>query len=282
MPNMAVSRSFLDLPGECSLCCRGMILPDPAFALSGFIVGLMVGQTGVGGGALMTPLLVLLFGVHPTTAVGTDLLYAAVSKSVGTLVHGVNHTVEWRVVGRLAGGSVPATILTLLVLSQLNNASPGTGKAISVILGVALLLTGGALMLRCWFVAAVGPAMRRITPRARRWITVGCGAVLGVVVCTSSVGAGAIGVTALVLLYPELPVARIVGSDIAHAVPLTLVAGVGHWWLGSVDWPLLGSLLSGSIPGIMLGRYLTRFVPEWVLRPLLAVVLFLVGGVLVV
>src|SRR5271166_6367023 len=172
------------------------VSPDLLYGISGFCVGVLVGMTGVGGGALMTPLLVLLFGVHPTTAVGTDLLYAAVSKSVGTLVHGVNHTVEWRVVGRLAGGSVPATILTLLVLSQLNNASPGTGKAISVILGVALLLTGGALMLRCWFVAAVGPAMRRITPRARRWITVGCGAVLGVVVCTSSVGAGAIGVTA--------------------------------------------------------------------------------------
>jgi hypothetical protein len=124
--------------------------------------------------------------------------------------------------------------------------------------------------------------MQRITPRARLWITVGCGAVLGVGVSISSVGAGAIGVTALVLLYPELPVARIVGSDIAHAVPLTLIAGVGHWWLGSVDWPLLGSLLTGAIPGIMLGSYLTRFVPEWVLRPLLAVVLFLVGGRLVI
>jgi uncharacterized membrane protein YfcA len=258
-----------------------MTLPDPAFALSGFVVGLMVGQTGVGGGSLMTPLLVLLFGVHPATAVGTDLLYAAASKSVGTLVHGANRTVDWRVVGRLASGSVPATILTVLVLSRFNVMSPNMGKVISLVLGIALLLTGCVLMLRRWFVAAVGPAMQRITPRARLWITIGCGAVLGVVVSISSVGAGAIGVTALVLLYPELPVARIVGSDIAHAVPLTLIAGVGHWWLGSVDWPLLGSLLSGAIPGIMLGSYLTRFVPEWVLRPLLAMVLFLVGGRLV-
>ena len=258
-----------------------MMLPAPEFALSGFVVGLLVGQTGVGGGSLMTPLLVLLFGVHPATAVGTDLLYAAASKSVGTLVHGANRTVDWRVVGRLATGSIPATIITVLVLSRFDVMSPDMGKVISFVLGIALLLTGGVLMLRRWFFALVGPAMQRIAPTTRLWLTIGCGAVLGIVVSISSVGAGAIGVTALVLLYPELPIARIVGSDIAHAVPLTLIAGAGHWWLGSVDWPLLGSLLSGAIPGIMLGSYLTRFVPEWVLRPLLAVVLFLVGGRLV-
>jgi uncharacterized protein len=259
-----------------------MHLPNPAYALSGFVVGMLVGQTGVGGGSLMTPLLVLLFGFHPATAVGTDLLYAAASKSVGTLVHGANRTVDWRVVGRLASGSVPATIVTVLVLSQFNVLSPDMGKVISFSLGIVLVLTGGVLLARRWFFALVGPAMQRITPHTRLWLTVGCGVVLGVVVSISSVGAGAIGVTALVLLYPELPIARIVGSDIAHAVPLTLIAGVGHWWLGSVDWPLLGSLLSGAIPGIMLGSYLTRFVPEWVLRPLLALVLCLVGGRLVI
>jgi hypothetical protein len=259
-----------------------MMLPAPEFALSGFVVGLLVGQTGVGGGSLMTPLLVLLFGVHPTTAVGTDLLYAAASKSVGTLVHGANRTVDWRVVGRLASGSVPATILTVAVMSCFNVMSADMGKIISFVLGIALVLTGCVLMARRWCVATLGPAMARITPRGRLWVTIGCGAVLGVVVSISSVGAGAIGVTALVLLYPELPIARIVGSDIAHAVPLTLIAGVGHWWLGAVDWSLLGSLLTGAIPGIMLGSYLTRFVPEWFLRPLLAVVLFLVGGRLVI
>jgi uncharacterized protein len=258
-----------------------MTMPDPAYALSGFVVGLLVGQTGVGGGSLMTPILVLLFRIHPATAVGTDLLYAAASKSVGTLVHGANHTVDWRVVGRLASGSVPFTILTLLALSRLDIASPEMSRVISYVLGVALLLTSCALMLRRQVIAATGPAMDRITPRARLWLTVGCGALLGVLVSISSVGAGAIGVTVLVLLYPELQLARIVGSDIAHAVPLTLIAGIGHWWLGSVDWALLTSLLAGSIPGIMLGSYLTRFVPEWVLRPLLAVVLFLVGGRLV-
>jgi uncharacterized membrane protein YfcA len=169
----------------------------------------------------------------------------------------------------------------VLVLSQFNVLSADMGKVISFVLGIALILTGGVLLARRWFFALVGPAMQRITPRTRLWLTVGCGAVLGVVVSISSVGAGAIGVTVLVLLYPELPIVSIVGSDIAHAVPLTLIAGAGHWWLGSVDWRLLGSLLSGAIPGIMLGSYLTRFVPEWVLRPLLAVVLCLVGGRLV-
>ena len=258
-----------------------MTVSNLAYAFSGFVVGLLVGQTGVGGGSLMTPILVLLFGVHPATAVGTDLLYAAATKSIGTVVHGANHTVDWRVVGRLASGSVPATILTLIVLSRFSMASPEVSRAISFVLGVALLLTGCVLMLRRQFIAVLGPTMERLTPRVRLWLTVGCGAVLGVLVSISSVGAGAIGATALVLLYPRLPLARIVGSDIAHAVPLTLIAGFGHWWLGSVNWPLLGALLTGSVPGIILGSYLAPHVPEWVLRPTLAVVLFLVGGGLV-
>ncbi len=258
-----------------------MIISNLAYAFSGFVVGLLVGQTGVGGGSLMTPILVLLFGVHPATAVGTDLLYAAATKSIGTVVHGANHTVDWRVVGRLASGSVPATILTLAVLSQFNMASPEISRAISSVLGVALVLTGGVLMLRDRFIAMVGPVMERVSPGKRLWLTVGCGALLGVLVCISSVGAGAIGATALLLLYPRLPLARIVGSDIAHAVPLTLIGGVGHWWLGSVNWPLLGALLTGSVPGIMLGSYLAPHVPEWVLRPMLAVVLIVVGGGLV-
>lgn len=278
---MAAACFLLDPAVAGSIYRRIMILPNPAYALSGFVVGLLVGQTGVGGGSLMTPILVLLFGMHPSTAVGTDLLYAAASKSVGTLVHGVNHTVDWRVVGRLASGSVPATILTLLALSRFDIASPEMSATISFVLGIGLVLTSFALMLRRQVLAATGPTMDRLTPRARLWLTIGCGALLGVLVSISSVGAGAIGVTALIMLYPELKLASVVGSDIAHAVPLTLIAGIGHWWLGSVDWPLLGSLLCGAIPGIILGSYLTRFVPEWVLRPLLAIVLLLVGGRLV-
>ena len=254
---------------------------DPLFMLSGFFVGLLVGQTGVGGGSLMTPLLVLVFGIHPATAVGTDLLYASGTKSVGTLVHGMNHTVDWRIVRRLASGSVPATIVTLLVISHFNVNSAGSARVISLLLGIMLLLTSVSLIFRSQFVRMMGPLLDRITPNQAARLTVITGVLLGTFVTLSSVGAGAIGVTALLLLYPRIPMPVIVGSDIAHAVPLTLVAGVGHWWLGSVDWPLLSSLLSGSIPGIILGSYLSAHVPDKVMRAMLAGVLCFVGGRLV-
>jgi len=254
---------------------------DPLFMLSGFFVGLLVGQTGVGGGSLMTPLLVLVFGIHPATAVGTDLLYASATKSVGTLVHGMNHTVDWRIVRRLASGSVPATIVTLLVISHFNVNSAGSARVISLLLGIMLLLTSVSLIFRSQFVRMMGPLLDRITPNQAARLTVITGVLLGTFVTLSSVGAGAIGVTALLLLYPRIPMPVIVGSDIAHAVPLTLVAGVGHWWLGSVDWPLLSSLLSGSIPGIILGSYLSAHVPDKVMRAMLAGVLCFVGGRLV-
>ena len=254
---------------------------NPLFMLSGFFVGLLVGQTGVGGGALMTPILVLLFGIHPATAVGTDLLYASATKTVGTLVHGLNHTVDWRITRRLASGSVPATVITLLAISRYGISDPASGRIISLILGVMLLLTAVSLVFRQYFLHLMGPMLERVTPRQAARLTVITGVILGVLVTLSSVGAGALGVTALLMLYPRAPMAVIVGSDIAHAVPLTLVAGVGHWWLGSVDWPLLTSLLSGSIPGIILGSYLSAHVPDGVLRPILAAVLCVVGGRLV-
>jgi len=248
---------------------------------SGFFVGLLVGQTGVGGGSLMTPILVLLFGIHPATAVGTDLLYASATKSVGTLVHGLNNTVDWRMVRRLASGSIPATVVALLAISHYDVTGPASGRIISLVLGIMLLLTAVSLIFRQYFLNLAGPMLYRVTPRQAARLTVATGAILGALVTLSSVGAGAIGVTALLMLYPRAPLAVIVGSDIAHAVPLTLVAGVGHWWLGSVDWPLLASLLSGSIPGIILGSYLSARVPDAVLRPILATVLCVVGGRLV-
>ena len=254
---------------------------DPLFMLSGFFVGLLVGQTGVGGGSLMTPILVLVFGIHPATAVGTDLLYASATKSVGTLVHGLNHTVDWRIVRRLASGSVPATLITLLAISQLAIGGPTSGRVISMVLGVMLLLTALSLIFRRQFLAFMEPALDRVSPEMTGRLTILTGGILGVLVTLSSVGAGALGVTALLMLYPRVSMKTIVGSDIAHAVPLTLVAGVGHWWLGSVNWPLLTSLLSGSIPGIILGSYLAARVPETVLRPILAAVLCIVGGRLV-
>jgi LPXTG-motif cell wall-anchored protein len=254
---------------------------DPLFMISGFFVGLLVGQTGVGGGSLMTPILVLLFGIHPATAVGTDLLYASATKSVGTLVHGLNHTVDWQVVRRLASGSVPATLITLLAISRYDLTGRSSGQAISLLLGIMLLLTALSLFFRRRFLGLMEPVLERVSAGQSAWLTAITGAVLGMLVTLSSVGAGALGVTALLLLYPRAPMAVIVGSDIAHAVPLTLVAGVGHWWLGSVDWPLLISLLSGSIPGIILGSYLSAHVPDAVLRPLLAGVLCIVGARLV-
>jgi uncharacterized membrane protein YfcA len=254
---------------------------DPRFMLSGFFVGLLVGQTGMGGGSLMTPLLVLFFGVHPATAVGTDLLYASATKTAGTLVHGLNHTVDWRIVARLASGSVPATIITLAAISTFDISGSTAGRIITLVLGIMLLLTALSLIFRRRFLAFAGPVLEKVPARRVTSLTTITGVVLGVLVTISSVGAGAIGVTALLLLYPRIPMAVIVGSDIAHAVPLTLVAGLGHWWLGSVDWPLLTSLLSGSIPGIVLGSYLSAHIPDYVLRPILAVTLIVVGGRLV-
>jgi uncharacterized membrane protein YfcA len=247
----------------------------PYISLGG-CVGFIVGLTGVGGGSLMTPALVLLFGIHPATAVGTDLLYAATTKSAGSFVHALSRNVAWRVVALLSVGSVPAAIATLVVLSRLGAQSGLTAKAITIVLGFALLLTSVLLIFRPWLLN-----LRRLRPTSdvRRHIllTILFGAVIGVLVSVSSVGAGAIGVTALLLLYPTYSTARIVGTDIAYAVPLTLVAGTGHWLTGSVDTSMLLSLLMGSIPGIVLGSYLAPRIPEQGLRYTLAVVLTVVG-----
>ncbi len=247
------------------------------YSVSGFFVGMLVGLTGVGGGSLMTPLLVLLFGVAPATAVGTDLLYAAVTKSGGVVVHGWHRTIDWTIVRRLAAGSVPATALTILALSHVGSDPHAKHSLISTTLGLALILTSVALIFRKWLLAALAPAVEKLDDRRKLWLTVALGALLGVFVSVSSVGAGAIGVTALLLLYPALPTVRIVGSDIAHAVPLTLVAGLGHWYLGSVDWAMLVSLVIGSLPGIVVASHLASRVPERVLRPLLAATLVVVG-----
>ena len=256
---------------------------NPLLPLSGFAVGLLVGLTGVGGGSLMTPLLILLFGFKPATAVGTDLLYAALTKSGGSWVHHRHGNVDWALAGRLALGSVPAAGLTLLLLARLDVQGQGGTELISLGLGIALLLTSASLIFR-----------RRLLDLARRrsanagylqrhvaGLTVAVGALVGVLVTISSVGAGALGVTALTFLYPNLATRRLVGSDIAHAVPLTFVAGLGHWWLGTVDVALLAALLAGSLPGIALGAHFAARVPERALRGLLASVLLLIGGKLI-
>jgi hypothetical protein len=251
---------------------------DPLFSLSGFAVGMLVGMTGVGGGALMTPLLILLFGVQPSTAVGTDLLYAAITKTGGSLVHGYARSVDWRVVRRLAAGSTPATLLTLFVLSKLSLHGDAARSLITVVLSLALFVTSLVLVFGQSLVAIYRTRMRDLDQRHTALVTVLVGAILGVLVTISSVGAGAIGVVALLMLYPQMPMARVVGSDIAHAVPLTLIAGLGHWGMGAVDWHIIGSLLVGSLPGIFIGSYFAIRVPERALRLVLAATLFVVAS----
>jgi uncharacterized protein len=243
---------------------------QPLYSGTGFAVGVLVGLTGVGGGALMTPLLILLFGIHPATAVGTDLLYAAVTKTAGSAVHGFNRSIDWRVVRRLATGSVPMTVVTILALSQIGINSPVVRDFITAVLTVALLITAAALVFRETIIARYAARISAMPEQKIAIITVIVGAVLGVLVSITSVGAGAIGVTALILLYPKLPTTRIVGSDIAHAVPLTLAAGIGHWFLGSIDVDVLVSLLVGSVPGIVIGSYAAFRIPETALRLVLA------------
>ena len=256
---------------------------NPLYALSGLVVGTLVGLTGVGGGSLMTPLLVLLFGIHPATAVGTDLLYASITKTVGTAIHGGKRTVDWKIVGLLALGSIPATLLTVWGINHFGKPDQ-VSKVITTVLGYALFVTAALLLLR-----GVIRKMAETRQKAaqsedkplhfgrRAFLTVLTGLVLGFLVSLSSVGAGALGVTALILLYPHLPTVRIVGSDIAHAVPLTFIAGMGYVFIGKVDPNLLVSLLSGSIPGIVIGSFLAPKLPEKVLRVVLACVLTLVG-----
>jgi uncharacterized membrane protein YfcA len=255
---------------------------DPLYSISGFGVGFLVGMTGVGGGSLMTPLLILLFGIHPATAVGTDLLYAAATKTGGSLVHGLARSIHWPVVALLACGSLPASILTLSVLWRLNLNGEVARSLINLVLCGALLLTALSLIFRHAIMNRYRQRFDLLSSANTSLITVMVGAVLGVIVSISSVGAGAVGVTALLLLYPKLPMVRIIGSDIAHAVPLTLVAGTGHWMAGAVDWHLMGSLLVGSLPGIVIGSYSAIRVPETALRLVLATTLILVATKLAV
>ena len=256
-------------------------LINPLYTVSGLAIGFLVGLTGVGGGSLMTPLMVLVFGMHPTSAVGTDLIYASATKTVGTGVHGWRRTVDWGIVRRLAMGSVPASAATMFILWRSGVNLDARHGLVTTVLGAALILTAIAIIFRQHIVDAF--AARRIDPTPGRAgaVTVLLGAVMGVLVSISSVGAGAIGVTVLMILYPKMAVNRLVGSDIAHAVPLTLVAGSAHWMMGSVNTSMLLSLLLGSVPGIIVGSLLSSRAPDRVLRPILASTLAIVGGRLI-
>jgi len=258
-----------------------------AYIVSGLLVGFLVGLTGVGGGSLMTPLLVFLFGFSPKTAVGTDLLFAAITKGGGVFVHhGKHRSVDWKIVLHLAMGSIPASLVVFYLLENVFHKDESVTAIITSTLGGALILTGLSLLIRNHLIAqrlkSPEPAVQRLTHTERfgRWqmpITVLTGLILGALVTLSSIGAGALGTVALFFLYPRLATVRIVGTDLAHAIPLTTVAGLGHLHMGNVDFSLLGSLLIGSLPGIYLGSHLSARIPEKILRPILAILLLIIG-----
>ena len=244
------------------------------YIVSGFAVGLLVGMTGVGGGSLMTPLLTLLFGVPPSVAVGTDLAFASITKTAGTFTHRLRGTIRWDIVRRLCAGALPAAVLATLALKQYGTLNPQIGQLIRYSIAGSVLLTVIALLFKTRMLAWItAKPSRQLQGRSLVIATVVSGAVLGTLVTVSSIGAGAIGATLLVMLYPRMSSAEVAGTDIAYAVPLTAIAAFGHWWLGSIDWALLASLLLGSVPGITLGSWAARAVPERFLRALLAATL---------
>ena len=269
-------------------------MQDTALILSGLIIGAIIGLTGVGGGSLMTPLLIMGFGVNPAIAVGTDLLFAAATKLGGTVRLARERLIAWRAVGLLSVGSLPAALLTMAVLQHLGPSSAETEQLIRQVLGVALLLTAlatlhnvlasqrkkNAMLANNGPTGAAGAADLADTANATpaHWaLPVLFGALIGSVVTLTSVGAGAIGVTALLILFPRLAIQRIIAVDLAYAVPLTLFAGLGHASLGQVDWHLLGLLLCGSLPGIWLGSRLLKSPNPEVTRTLLSTLLATIG-----
>jgi uncharacterized membrane protein YfcA len=253
-----------------------------SYIVAGFAVGLLVGLTGVGGGSLMTPILTLMFGVSPTVAVGTDLAFASVTKIAGTVAHRSKGNVHWTIVKQLCIGALPAAVLTTLALKHFGGLGPEAAHFIRYSIAGSVFLTVIALIFRTrlqnWM--AQHPN-RQIQGKKLVAATIASGAILGTLVTISSIGAGAIGATILVLLYPRLTPAEIAGTDIAYAVPLTAIAALGHWWLGSTDWVLLATLLLGSVPGITIGSLASKAIPEKILRVLLATMLTTVAVKLV-
>ncbi len=249
------------------------------FTIAGLVVGFIVGMTGVGGGSLMTPIL-LWFGISPATAVGTDLLYAAITKASGVWVHGKNKNIDWKITGWLTLGSVPAAALTLWFLSSLDADTQAANTVIKQGLAVVLILTALAILFKSKlqaFASKHAGDRYHLSGTSLNLLTVITGVILGVMVSLTSIGAGALGTVALFLLYPFLVTRRLIGTEIAHAVPLTLVAGLGHASMGNMDWSLLGYLLLGSLPGIYFGSHLTGRISDSVLRPCLAGMLLMIG-----
>lgn len=244
------------------------------FAAAGFAVGTVVGLTGVGGGALMTPFLVIC-GVAPSVAVGTDLVYAAITKCGGVCFHHRAKTIDWRLVKLLAMGSLPATLLALCLLKALRARGIDYEALITGTLSVSLIATSLVILFR----ARLDRHLFPYTP-SRNLSTLGTpvvGFLLGMTVTLSSIGAGAIGAAMLMLLYSKMRVVSVVGTDLAHAALLAGISGLGHLGLGTVDFALLGYLLIGSLPGIALGTRFGQWLPEAIMRRLLGTLLFSLG-----
>ena len=249
---------------------------DSLYPVVGLIVGLIVGLTGVGGGSLMTPALVFLFKIPVDIAVGTDLLFASLTKIAGVTAHSARGNVHWGIVIRLGAGSLPASIATIFLMSQLKAHGKPLDGILLPLLGISLVVTAGAVLLRKHIISA-GGELFNLSEHASNLLAVLVGIVLGVTVTLTSVGAGAIGVAALMLLYPKLRGAEVVGSDLAHAIPLVTIAGLGHLQLGNTDYRLLLGLLLGSVPGIYIGSTVSSRLPEVIMRRILACVLLVIG-----
>lgn len=249
---------------------------DLHYSLAGGLVGFLIGLTGVGGGALMTPLLILLFGLSPAVAVGTDLWFAAITKSIGGVMHRKFGSPDWSIIKLLAAGSLPAAVLTLLWLGLIHGGRLDS-HILMRLLGAALLLTALIMPMKDRLVRPLVKFRRQVRPRfgkQQRAATVVAGALVGVLVCLTSVGAGALVAVTLLFLYPiRLDARSLVGTDIIHAVPLALVAAIGHSWFGNVDLKLLLALLIGSVPGIVAGSLLSSRTDERIVRAALAVML---------
>lgn len=252
------------------------------YALAGGAVGFVVGMTGVGGGSLMTPIL-LAFGFTPAVAVGTDLLYAAITKAGGIVAHHRQKTIDWKVMGLLSLGSLPTSMLTMFFLKELQNREINYNSILTTTLGVMLILTALVLFFRTFLIkervhladekSPVGDFERKHAAS----LTLVMGIALGALVTLSSVGAGAFGAAVLMTLYPRMPIIRVIGTDIAHAVPLTAIAGLGHMYLGNVNFLLLAGLLIGSLPAIWLGTKMATRIPELFMQRVMALILISLG-----
>ena len=249
---------------------------------AGALVGLIIGLTGVGGGSLMTPILVLGFSIPPTIAVGTDLLYAALTKCSGVFFHHKNKTVDWKIVLLLGSGSIPSSIITISILEHLKSTGFNYDDIIILTLATMLILTAFIVVIKNRLLSFINTnhpesLIVNFIKEYRPQITVLSGVLLGCVVTLSSVGAGAIGSAILFLLYPRKPTIAIVGTDIAHAVPLTAIAGLGHLHFGSIDFNLLLGLLIGGVPAIYVGSLIGKKLPDRILRPFIALLLLAMG-----